>query len=532
MKQRKTAITSCIRDFFRLAGAQDILAGTGRMMMRKSLRTTLWTAGITSSGYLSSHLGLPGFTGLQAILIPLIIGGGMLGMGAGLTYVPRTLSRRLVTIAEANDLNLMEDYRKSLVSEHLDVFWDRVFRHESALRFSDRERAAEQDQIMADRRMLLDHLKALPPDLLARLGAAPDGDPVDLVQVLMAEHPAITGVEKSREGFVLSCLYAMRHSFAQATEAEAVGYRLALYEDYCDGACFDPGDTKLLQQYEGSTTLNDIKAQLRFGHFDRLRELPAVLAGRFWQFLISRKIAGLTGRAVKTLNDAYHTDRFNCQSLLWPGEENARWLQALPQAGQEVLRWRHFIVKSALGPSYDTAQAVLDRMLLPCFELATRLRMRYDPEYGDHSLDGLAAADRTVMNNAVDDLTEFGYHPKTLAAVRRSTEKNRGQLADFLNHLRQLPEAGRIFQDGLALRAVKIAFHINADGLRKDFLNRRAVLSREATLRRIEKAAAEKHIYTGRLICLRLHHTLTLTQIQDYRRLARALAYDPQPYRP
>ncbi len=530
MKRRRTAKTSCIRDFLRLAGAQDILAGTGRMMMRKSLRTTLWTAGITSSGYLSSHLGLPGFTGLQAILIPLVIGGGMLGTGAGLTYIPRTLSRRLVTIAEANDLNLMEDYRKSLVSEHLDVFWDRVFRHESALRFSDRERVAEQDQIMADRRMLLDHLKTLPPDLLARLGATPDGDPADLVQALMAEHPAITGVEKSREGFVLSCLYAMRHSFAQATEAEAVGYRLALYEDYCDGACFDPGDTKLLQQYEGSTTLNDIKAQLRFGHVDRLRELPAVLAGRFWQFLISRKIAGLTGRAVKTLNDAYHTDRFNCQSLLWPGEENARWLQALPQAGEEVLRWRHFIVKSALGPSYDTAQAVLDRMLLPCFELATRLRMRYDPEYGDQSLDGIAAgADRMVRGSAVDDLAELGYHPKTLAAARRRAEKDSRQLAEFLEHLRQLPEAGRILEDGLALRAVKIAFHIDADGLRTDFLSGRAVLSREATLRRIEKAAAEKHIYTGRLLCLRLHHALTLVQIRDYRRLVRALAYDQEP---
>ena len=127
MRKKKSPRTKPFKDFWRLVSPQDLLSRAGTVMMRKSPRATLWTAGITSSGYLSGFLGLPGFTGLQAIAAPFVVGGGMFGIGAGITYIPRTISKRLTAIAEANDLNLMEDYRKSQVMQHLDVLWDKVF---------------------------------------------------------------------------------------------------------------------------------------------------------------------------------------------------------------------------------------------------------------------------------------------------------------------------------------------------------------------------------------------------------------------
>lgn len=52
-----------------------------------------------------------------------------------------------------------------------------------------------------------------------------------------------------------------------------------------------------------------------------------------------------------------------------------------------LLMMRKSIVKAALGADYENAVAVLERTLLSCFEFATDLRIRYDPEYCDESLE-------------------------------------------------------------------------------------------------------------------------------------------------
>ncbi|UCG48730.1 MAG: hypothetical protein JSU94_02925, partial [Phycisphaerales bacterium] len=145
--RKKNPNAKPFKDFWRLVSPQDLLSRAGTMMMRKSPKATIWTAGITSSGYLSGFFGLPGFTALQAIAAPFVVGVGMLGIGAGIKYIPRTLSRRLTAIAEANDLNLMEDYKKSQVMQHLNVLWDKVFWYESDIRYTQQQRAAERDQI-------------------------------------------------------------------------------------------------------------------------------------------------------------------------------------------------------------------------------------------------------------------------------------------------------------------------------------------------------------------------------------------------
>jgi len=247
--RKKNPHAKPFRDFRRLISLQDLLGRAGTTMMRKSPKATIWTAGITSSGYLASYLHLPGFTGFQALAAPFVVGGGMLGIGAGITYIPRTISKRLTAIAEANDLNLMEDYRKSQVMQHLDVLWDKVFWYESDIRYTPGERAAQREQIVADTKYVTNAVRGWDGAALERLGARSEKDIDDIVMAIMTARPLSDDLERSREGFIISSVYALKHALPQSSQARQIGFRLNLYEDACDGAYFDESDVKLFEQY-------------------------------------------------------------------------------------------------------------------------------------------------------------------------------------------------------------------------------------------------------------------------------------------
>ncbi len=523
--KKKNPIARPFADFRRLVSLQDLLGRAGTMMMRKSPKATIWTAGITSSGYLSSYLGLPGFTALQALAAPFVVGGAMLGIGAGITYIPRTISKRLTVIAGANDLNLMEDYRKSQVMQHLNVLWDKVFRYESDIRYTAAERAAECEQIVADTKYVTDTVRGWDMAVLERLGARSDKDIDDIVMGLMTARPLNDHVEKSREGFIISSVYALKHALPQSSQARQIGFRLNLYEDACDGAYFDESDVKLFEQYIGNTTLADIKSEVGFSRFDGIRQIARKMSWRFWFYLVTRKIATGVGRAVKGLNDRYGTDLFNSQVLLWPGEENAKWMDEFSGAREEVLRLRASIVTGALGDDYDNAVAVLDRTLLPCFEFATDLRLRYDPEYCDGSLDYVGEdGGASVKNNIVGDLDTYGYRPRDIERARAYAMNAKNDMTLFMTYLKAGGRKG-LFDDKLALRAVKIAFHIDKNGIKRMF--QEAGPSGDTTNidHEVDKAAAQKETYSARLTCLRLHHQLTMLQIDGYKALTKQLAY-------
>ena len=523
--RKKNPRAKPFKDFHRLISLQDLLGRAGTMMMRKSPKATIWTVGITSSGYLSGFLGLPGFTGLQALAAPFVVGGGMLGIGAGITYIPRTISKRLTAIAEANDLNLMEDYRKSQVMQHLDVLWDKVFWYESDIRYTPGERAAQREQIVADTRYITDAVRRWDGAALERLGARSEKDIDDIVMGIMTARPLNDDLERSREGFIISSVYALKHALPQSSQARQIGFRLNLYEDACDGAYFDQSDVKLFEQYIGNTTLADIKSEVGFGRVDGIRQIARKTSWRFWFYLVTRKIATGVGRAVKGLNERYGTDQFNSQVLLWPGEEDAAWMQEFPGAREDVLRLRALVVKGALGDDYENAVAVLERIVLPCFEFATRLRARYDPEYCDGSLDYVCEDTGTdVKNNIVSDLEAYGYRQRDIERARAYATNAKNEISLFLDYLKAGGHKD-LFDDKLALRAVKIAFHIDKNGLKKQFQESGPSASQAEINTEIDKVIAQRQAYSTRLTGLRLHHQLTMLQIAGYKDLAKELAY-------
>ena len=525
MKKQKNPGAKPLKDFWRLISPQDLLSRAGTVMMRKSPKATIWTAGITSSGYLSSYLGLPGFTGLHAIFAPFVVGGGMLGIGAGIKYIPRTISRKLATIAEANDLNLMEDYRKSQVTEHLNALWDRVFWYESDIRYTRDQRLAELDRIIADKKYLRKEIAGWDKGVLQRLGAGSEKDIDDIIMAIMTEKPLTDKIEMSREGYIISSIYALRHALPQSSQAKQIGFCLNLYEDVCDGAYFDESDVKLFEQYIGNIALTNIKSEVGFGRLDAARQIARKASWRFWFYLITRKIATGVGKAVRDLNENYGTNMFNSQVLLWPGEENAEWMDDFPGAKEKVVELRKSIVRGALGDDYENAGIMLDRMLLPCFEFATDLRLRYDPEYCDGSLDyGSEDQGTAIKNNIISDLQAFGYSRRDIDRVRKYVTKAEKDISSLMDYLER-EEYRWLLNDRLALRAVKTMFHSNKYRTRKIFQDNNAAANRVNIDRDIKNAAAQKEIYSARLTGLRLYHELTILQIAGYKDLAKELAY-------
>ncbi len=564
-----------------MASSGDFLGRVGTVLMRKSPRAAVWTAGITSSGYLTNSLGLlPGdFTAAQALAAPILVGGTFLALGVSLRYIPSALWRRLTIVAEANDLNLMEDYRKSQLKDHLDRLWDRVFSYEAALRYSPEQREAEGALLTATRQQMSAKIGGWDKDILTQLGIQDRHDLQELVSAMMAVKPYSASVEASREGFLVSSTYALHNTLPQATQTERIGFGLGLFEDFCDGAYFDPSDQKLFQQYLGNSTLSDCKKQCRYGAVDALREMPLKGVGRLWFSLVTRKVGMGVGKVVRQLNERYQTDRFNAQVFLWPGEDEAAWIAAYPGAQADIRKLRASLLKKVLGQTYADAERVLNGMLLPSFELATDLRMRFDYEYCAGTLDhqneqGSFVRDnclsdwqeypypaawvekkRRWVNRAIEDMTRFtealarlglttpssgpranGFSPGKdgeagdvgsivdAAGCSQATNKPLEARGGFQTEARIKPD--RRLDDPLLLRAVKILFHTDTDAIRTQFRRDAMQLDQAAVHRLIESALTQLDILNHRLMTVRLHHQLTHIQVQGYRALVKSLAYD------
>jgi hypothetical protein len=275
----------------------------------------------------------------------------------------------------------------------------------------------------------------------------------------------------------------------------------------------------------GNIALTNIKNEVGFGRLDAARQIARKASWRFWFYLITRKIATGVGKAVRDLNECYGTNMFNSQVLLWPGEENAEWMDDFPGAKEKVLELRKSIIRGTLGDDYENAAVTLDRMLLPCFEFATDLRLRYDPEYCDGSLDYVSEDQGiTIKNNIIGDLQEFGYRRKDIDRARKYVTNAKKDISSLMDYL-DTKGYKWIMDDRLALRAVKTMFHANKYRTRKIFQDSNAAAHRANIDRDIENAAAQKEIYSTRLTGLRLYHELTILQIAGYKDLARELAY-------
>ena len=469
-----------LRNFGRLISPLDIIAQVGNVIYHRSLRYTLFTAAIGMLGLLATQLNLPGLTVKEAVLLPLCIGLLSLLGGGTLRLLPCLISGRLATVAQACDLDLMVDHRKSLVREHLNFLWERVFRHEMRLR------------LLCGQPLFKDF---------------PYRRDEDVDEVLVRAQPA----------FVARSVEALDALLPQITQLHEYGLDLRFLEDWRDGACLDPGDTKLAEQFEGNATLVAARQEAGLCGLAMLRFKPRQSAQKMWFSIVTRSVAYQIGWATEQLNGRYHTDLFNAQVLLWPGEEDAKWLRQFEAAREEVLHLRRHAIRKVFGPTPRFAGEVIDHMFYGCFGLATELRMRYDPEYclGELGYDVLL------------DLLAEGRHPGDFRRARRlvqQAEKDR-QLFQWLlaSHRPEL----RPSDQAEALRSVRIALHVNRGDLRGLLEAARAedrLLPAEATVA-IDQAVKERQLHSRRLLAVRMHHELTRLARHGYRSLIFQLGY-------
>ncbi|MGB2824648.1 MAG: hypothetical protein WBF17_26980 [Phycisphaerae bacterium] len=478
-RRRKTAILGDLR---RLIAPLDVLYTIGNLIYRRSLRYTMLTAGIALIGMGANWLGLPGFTVKQAIMLPLLIGGLSLALGTFLKVVPSLIASRLLTVAQASDLNLMEDYRKSEVEEHLSALWDRLFKYECRLRMA------------------------------AKASGGFNGG----IRPGETENQALA---RAKGDFFRRANMALTSHLPQIRQMHLVGLDLRYLEDWRDGAYLDRSDAKLIEQFNGNTTLLRARAEAGMsGLAVAMLFNPRRLAQRLWFVSVTRMVAIQVASAVQRLNRKYNTDLFNAQALLWPGTEDDDWLDAFEGAREDVLQERRTGIRRIFGGDFETARDVLDHMLYCCFAMGTELRMRYDPDYCDGSLD----------YDVIDDLTKEGRNRRDLQRAKGFVKRARRDLealASFIQtHRPKLLEPG----SAEALRTARIAMHVDRDGLKRAIRERRGragAQSPQDVCRLIDDAVAQTAVYTRRLIAVRMHHELTRLSRKGYHKLVKALAY-------
>ena len=461
-----------VRDIRRLVSPLDVMYHVGNMIYRRSLRYTLFVVGISLLGILASSFSLPGLSIRQAIALPLIVGGLALVIGSALKVIPGLISSRLQMVAQASDLNLMEDYRKTQTPEHLEAVWQRVFRYEFF------------------------------PSSLGDLDVDDET------------------VERAKSDFLARAEEALTSHLPQIRQMHLLGLDLRYLEDWRDGAYLDCSDTKLSEQFEGNSTLTAVRREVGlWGAAGMLSFATRKTSRNLWFRFITRMVAMEVGSSVERLNRLYETDLFNSQVLLWPGEAESPWLAEFEGARDEVLRRRRKAIRNVFGPDIETAGEVIDRMLYADFALATELRMRYDVEYCTGNLD----------YDAPSDIRSGCREPRDLRRAKRITRRTgKGQIAlkRFLaTHRGKLLEP----KNAGALRAVQIAFHINKDNLKRKIVDR--IIPRRVSgpldeiLAVIDTAAGDERIFTRRLVAVRMHHELTRLARSGYYQLIETLGY-------
>ncbi|CAK0773905.1 conserved hypothetical protein [Gammaproteobacteria bacterium] len=485
-----------IADLRRLVSLLDILPYLGDLLYRRSLRYTMTAATVSLLGYLADFLpGVETYDARVALLLPLVVGTLSLSAGLLLKNVPTLLVSRALAVAEAHDLDLMSDYRKSRQPLHLAFLWDRVFCLEWAV-------GSVASQIMP-------HPDESPltvcfPSLSISSSPSGHGDPV----------------RRGREEFLGRAQFALARHQPQTCQRHYLGLDLRFLEDWRQGGYFHARDTKLQGQLEHSAILVQVKREVGYQFIHTLHELPVKLTQRFWFRMITRSVGIQVGEGVAALNATYQTDWFNAQTLLWrEGHETPPWLAGFPGVAEAMARYRQRILHQGLGGDLPAASALLDRMLQPGIWLAAELRARYDPEYLEGDLES---------GTLLRDLLEDGFSPHRLMDLRQLAQHTRRRwrsLQPWLaDHYPGLWEPGQ----GEALRAVRVALHVRKRHLDRVFpcgLNNPLARSRldRCLTPLVDEAIAAQKRYSVRLAAVRLHHELTRLHRWEYQWLLEKL---------
>ncbi|RMG00864.1 MAG: hypothetical protein D6741_06090, partial [Planctomycetota bacterium] len=480
-------IVAWAKQICRLFSVMDAMYVVGNFLYKRSLRYTIASATVALVGYLGNIIpGVETYPAKVALLLPLCVGGTTITLGLLLKVIPSLIQSRLVTVAQAADLDLMENYRKWRREHHLASLWERVYRFEWRLR--------------THVCRVHPHPEECPPEVC---DTTPD---------------ASTDEQTGRDQFLRRARFALDRDQPEPRQRYYLGLDLRYVEDWYNGAYFDPSDRKLMEQFAAASTLVKVREAAGYRGTTSLADLPLALFGRFWFAMLCRAVEMQIGEAVECLNRQFHTDAFNAQAILWPGEEDEAWIaQFGPSAKPAVLYHRRRLLWRIFGDNDTEMFRIVDRFVWPQLVLASTLRAMYDPEYLDGSLGYDVFAD--LADGPLSDAKKRSFE-----TLKYRVEEDRPRLNACLQHEVFTRVTPHPLEDDEAYRALRIAVHTNQRGLRTMLgkfsakPHRRTELAL-AMLPAVEFAVSHRRMFTNRLLALRVHHELARIQRNEYRQL-------------
>lgn len=476
------------RTAYRLFNFMDALYLVGNFLYRRSLRYTLATALVSMLGYLGNIIpGVKTYDARVAVLMPLCVGTIMLTSGLLIKLIPLLFKSRLLNVAQAADLDLMENYRKWNQEHHLESLWERVYRFEW--------------QMDSHCTRIRPHPGECPAELCS------DED--------LPSNP----IERGRAKFLRLSRFGLARPQPEPRQRYHLGIDLRFLEDWYNGGYFDPNDLKLDEQQAAAMPLMIVRSFVHYDVWDSLHDLSLRLSAKIWFRLITRAIALRIGESVIKLNQQFNTDYFNAQALLWPEEPDEPWVAAIgPGAREALLGERARILQRVFGNPAEGFR-MIDRFLVPLFLFATDLRARFDPEYLDGSLG----------YNVWSDLKWVGFpafkRMHFVGLIQRAARESR-----LIKNMLSSPEMSVLTPHPLAegsqevYRAIRIAVFINWGRLgtlvRK--WNRKGqhpARLTEVLRTRLQEAIDSRERFSTYLVALRVHHELTRLHRVTYHQL-------------
>lgn len=155
----------------------------------------------------------------------------------------------------------------------------------------------------------------------------------------------------------------------------------------------------------------------------------------------------------------------------------------------------------------ERSKGALDDDLFLDFENATHIMVGYDAEYVEDRkvMERCGVDEFGIRYGLMQDLEIMGCRGSDLRKYREILNTKRSNLNPFIGYLVKRRPDLFTFENARALRAVKIAYHLNKWGMRKRFFKFNDGESMDPY---IEKAIAREPVFTKRLKTLRFHHCL------------------------
>ena len=475
--------------------------------------------------------------------------------------------KRSLLHAEAHGANLLENKkRKRLTSLYLSNLYTHVYRPEAEVNHSQAQldAAAERHQNLF-KHLLLDRLKrySKTPEAIALIKnqkrpdhylevpdlAPGDHDRIDSALLNnsgrvpatllggawldLGEYVVRSGETlMSSLGFKAALRYALVRSDRQRDERADLGIDLTFLEDYLDGACFHPNNTKIMEQSRHSLIQQIEKDVYRRSVTERIDHSLRGMMQRRWHTTINMSIQASVGNLLYSLSREYDTHSLAVEDVLWR-DDHARELlrrqlvaefsdrnnpeELADQVIEGLNRGTARILMKIFHASPLDAERVVRREYAYSVEQSIQRRVRYDYQY--------ALGD--LPSDPLEDLKQIGVEQGSIDQIR-----TRMKLAADLMDLFRSWCAGDNFQSRWERyspeeqRALELAYFVNEYGFR-DMITDAPDGSRTGVSERADLLAEQFTAEASeKLRRLRLHHQLALIEYTDTLQQVIELAYD------